>query len=56
MGDQKKNFNNGLRELVASFQKSKVRDFKTIAEGIVEFRRRFLGDSTKILHLEGITI
>ncbi|ROW10602.1 hypothetical protein VMCG_02083 [Cytospora schulzeri] len=56
MGDQKKNFNNGLRELVASFQKSKVRDFKTIAEGIVEFRRRFLGDSTKILHLEGTTI
>ncbi|KAK7743827.1 hypothetical protein SLS53_003846 [Cytospora paraplurivora] len=56
IGDQKKNFNNGLRELVSSFQKSKVRDFKTIAEGIVEFRRRFLGDPTRILHLEGVTI
>ncbi|ROW16477.1 hypothetical protein VPNG_02704 [Cytospora leucostoma] len=56
IGDQKKNFNNALRELVSSFQKSKVRDFKTIAEGIVEFRRRFLGDPTRILHLDGVTI
>ncbi|KKY39260.1 hypothetical protein UCDDA912_g00739 [Diaporthe ampelina] len=55
-GDQKKTFNNGLRELVASFQRSKIRDFRTIAQGIVEFRRRFLGDSSRVLHLEGVSI
>ncbi|POS81232.1 hypothetical protein DHEL01_v200386 [Diaporthe helianthi] len=55
-GDQKKTFNNGLRELVASFQKSKIRDFRTIAQGIVEFRRRFLGDSSRVLHLDGVSI
>ncbi|KAL1866523.1 hypothetical protein Daus18300_006758 [Diaporthe australafricana] len=55
-GDLKKTFNNGLRELVASFQKSKIRDFRTIAQGIVEFRRRFLGDSSRVLHLEGVSI
>lgn len=55
-GDQKRDFNNGLREVVASFQKSKVRDFHTIAQAIVDFRHRFLGDPSKILRLEGVTI
>lgn len=55
-GEQKKNFNNGLRELVATFQQSKIRDFRTIAQSIVEFRRRFLGDPSKVLRLEGIAI
>lgn len=55
-GEQKKIFNNGLREMVSSFQKSKVRDFRTIAQAIVEFRRKFLGDSSKVLRLEGVSI
>ncbi|KAJ4386500.1 hypothetical protein N0V93_009397 [Gnomoniopsis smithogilvyi] len=55
-GDQKRDFNNGLREVVASFQKSKVRDFRTIAQAILEFRRRFLGDPSKVLRLEGVNI
>lgn len=55
-GDQKKSFNNGLREIVASFQKAKVRDFRTIAQAIVEFRRTFFGDSSKVLPLEGVNI
>ncbi|KAJ4416294.1 hypothetical protein N0V82_006824 [Gnomoniopsis sp. IMI 355080] len=55
-GDQKRDFNNGLREVVASFQKSKVRDFHTIAQAIVDFRHRFLGDPSKVLRLEGVNI
>lgn len=54
-GEKKKEFNNGLREVVASFQKTKVRDFPTIAGAIVDFRRRFLGDDSKVLHLEGVS-
>ncbi|CAN8100235.1 unnamed protein product [Discula destructiva] len=53
-GEKKREFNNGLREVVASFQKSKVRDFRTIAGAILDFRRRFLGDPSKVLRLEGV--
>lgn len=53
-GEKKREFNNGLREVVASFQKTKVRDFRTIAGAILDFRRRFIGDPSKVLRLEGV--
>ncbi|KAK0730042.1 hypothetical protein B0H67DRAFT_548076 [Lasiosphaeris hirsuta] len=55
-GEQKSRFIQGLRELLQNFRVNKVKDFDTIARGIIEFRARFLGDSSKILHLEGVTL
>ncbi|KAF3764994.1 hypothetical protein M406DRAFT_260113, partial [Cryphonectria parasitica EP155] len=52
----KKQFNNELRLMVAQFQKAKVRDFKTIALAIVDFRRQFIGDPSKILHLGTVNL
>lgn len=55
-GEQKSRFIQDLRELLQNFRVNKVKDFDTIARGIIEFRARFLGDSSKILHLEGVTL
>jgi len=47
----------GLREVLQKFRNEKVRDFDTIAYKIIDFRREFLGDESKILsHLEGVSI
>ncbi|KAK4245591.1 hypothetical protein C7999DRAFT_16201 [Corynascus novoguineensis] len=54
--EQKSGFIKGLRELLQKFKADKVRDFDTIARGIVEFRTQFLGDKSKVLRLEGVTI
>ncbi|KAL2145552.1 hypothetical protein VTI28DRAFT_6944 [Corynascus sepedonium] len=54
--EQKSGFIQGLRDLLQKFKADKVRDFDTIARGIVEFRTRFLGDKSKVLRLEGVTI
>jgi hypothetical protein len=45
-----------LRELLQRFKAQKVRDFDTIARGIIEFRSQLLGDKSKVLRLEGVTI
>lgn len=55
-GEQKSRFIQGLRELLQNFRANKVRDFDTIANGIIEFRSRFLGDRSRILPLEGVTL
>ena len=55
-GEEKNRFIQGLRELLQGFRANKVKDFNTIAQGIVDFRARFLGDKSKILHLEGVTL
>ena len=55
-GDQKNRFIQGLRELLQNFRANKIRDFETIANGIIEFRSRFLGDKSRVLQLEGVTI
>ena len=55
-GEQKNRFIQGLRELLQNFRANKIRDFETIANGIIEFRSRFLGDESKILQLEGVAI
>jgi hypothetical protein len=33
-----------------------VKDFDRIAQGIIEYRHNFLGDQSKILPLEGVTL
>lgn len=56
VGEQKSRFIQGLRELLQKFKADKVKDFDTIARGIVEFRARLLGDTSKVLRLEGVSI
>ncbi|KAK4041990.1 hypothetical protein C8A01DRAFT_14356 [Parachaetomium inaequale] len=55
-GEQKSRFIQGLRELLQRFKAEKVKDFDTIARGIIEFRSQLLGDKSKVLRLEGVTI
>jgi hypothetical protein len=55
-GEQKARFIQGLRELLQSFRTDKVKDFERIAHGIIEYRHKFLGDQSKILPLEGVTL
>lgn len=55
-GEQKNRFIQGLRELLQEFRAKKVKDFDAIARGIIEYRFRFLGDKSKILNLEGVTL
>lgn len=55
-GEQKARFIQGLRELLQSFRTEKVKDFERIAHGIIEYRHKFLGDQSKILPLEGVTL
>lgn len=47
----------GLREELHKFRNDKIRDFNTIAFGIIGYRRRFLDDESKVLsNLEGVSI
>ncbi|KAK3371878.1 hypothetical protein B0H63DRAFT_526754 [Podospora didyma] len=55
-GEQKSRFIQGLRKLLQDFRNGKVKDFDTIAHGIIDYRFRFLGDKSKILPLEGIQL
>lgn len=55
-GDDKTRFMAGLRQLLTEFRAAKVKDFASIAQGIVDYRRRFLNDSSKVLRLEGVHI
>ncbi|CAK7209004.1 hypothetical protein SBRCBS47491_000289 [Sporothrix bragantina] len=56
-GEQKSRFVDGLTSLLKKIRDDKERDFDKIAESIIDFRRRFLGDDTRIIsHLEGVTV
>jgi len=55
-GEQKSRFIQGLRELLHDFRIRKVKDFDTIARGIIDFRARFLGDKSKVLPLDGVKL
>lgn len=54
--DLQQKFREGLRQVLTDLRSRKVRDFDTIAAEVVAHRSRFLGDPSKILMLEGITI
>jgi hypothetical protein len=55
-GEQKSRFIQGLRELLQKFKADKVKDFDTIARGIIEFRSQLLGDKSKVLRLDGVKL
>ncbi|KAK3693649.1 hypothetical protein B0T22DRAFT_46210 [Podospora appendiculata] len=55
-GERKARFIQGLRELLHGFRVNRVKDFETIANGIIEFRSRFLADKSKVLRLDGVII
>ncbi|CAK7232253.1 hypothetical protein SCUCBS95973_008199 [Sporothrix curviconia] len=56
-GEQKARFVDGLTSLLKKIRDDKERDFNKIAESILDFRRTFLGDDTRIVsHLEGVTV
>lgn len=54
--DQRQKFREGLKAVLTDLRSRKVRDFDTIGAEVVAHRRRFLGDPSKILMLEGITL
>ncbi|KAL7795838.1 hypothetical protein V8C37DRAFT_373603 [Trichoderma ceciliae] len=53
---KKQEYINGLRCLLTDFRSRKVKDFRTISQGIIDYRAQFLGDRSKILPLGGVTI
>lgn len=55
-GEQRARFIDGLKEALGAIRERKIRDFDTIAKEILAYRRRFLGDDSKVLALEGTTI
>ncbi|KAJ4298767.1 hypothetical protein N0V88_003800 [Collariella sp. IMI 366227] len=54
--EEKARFIQGLRELLQRFKADKVKDFNTIARGIIDFRSQLLGDKSKILRLDGVKL
>jgi hypothetical protein len=55
-GEQKQKYINGLRDLLYGFRTQKVKDFQTIAQGIIEYRAKFNGDPSRILPLGNVSI
>lgn len=54
--DRRSDFIDGLRKYLQQFRERDVRDFDTIAKGILDYRRKFYGDDSRILPLDGVTI
>ncbi|EPE08127.1 hypothetical protein F503_00910 [Ophiostoma piceae UAMH 11346] len=56
-GEQQARFVDGLKTVLRKVREDQVRDFDTIADAIIEFRRTFLADETRILaNLEGTSL
>jgi hypothetical protein len=55
-GEQRERFCVGLKEVLLDLRIRKIRDFNIIASEIIAHREKFLGDASKVLPLEGITI
>lgn len=56
VGEEKTRFISGLRELLQQFKADNVKDFDTIARGIIEFRRKVLGDPYRVITLGHVKI
>lgn len=54
--EQREKFCDGLRGVLTNLRARKIKDFDVIAAEIVAHRARFLGDSSKVLNLEGTAI
>ncbi|EDN91088.1 hypothetical protein SS1G_00491 [Sclerotinia sclerotiorum 1980 UF-70] len=55
-GEQRNKFIEGLKAVLSGLRARKINDFDTLASEIVAHRAKFLGDSSKVLSLEGTTI
>ncbi|KAF9879447.1 hypothetical protein CkaCkLH20_02990 [Colletotrichum karsti] len=55
-GPQKAQYNDGLRKLLQEMRSQNIKDFPSIAQGIVDYHNRFTGDPSKILPLGNISI
>ncbi|KAJ3473568.1 hypothetical protein NLG97_g10238 [Lecanicillium saksenae] len=53
---RKQEFIEGLRELLTDYRNRKVKDFKTISQGIIEYRAKFHGDASKVLPLGAVSL
>ncbi|TLD22195.1 hypothetical protein PspLS_08198 [Pyricularia sp. CBS 133598] len=48
-GEEKSRFITGLRDLLADCRAQKVRDMDEIGRAIIEYRRKFIGDQSRVL-------
>jgi hypothetical protein len=55
-GTRRDEFCDGLKEVLMDLRVRKIRDFQVIAAEILAYRTKFLGDSSKVLPLEGTSI
>ncbi|KAI8275864.1 Protein red1 [Colletotrichum sp. SAR11_240] len=55
-GDERNQFNDGLRKLLQDMRAKNIRDFPSIARGIVEYHKSFNGDPSKILPLGNVSL
>ncbi|KAK2000401.1 hypothetical protein LX36DRAFT_679659 [Colletotrichum falcatum] len=55
-GPERAKFNEGLRKLLQDMRSQNIKDFPSIAQGIVDYRNRFVGDPSKILPLGNVSI
>jgi hypothetical protein len=55
-GERRDKFCAGLKEVLVDLRVRKIRDFDIIASEIVAHRAKFLGDKSKVLALEGVSI
>ncbi|EHK99673.1 hypothetical protein M7I_4452 [Glarea lozoyensis 74030] len=53
---QRAKFCAGLKGVLTDLRARKIKDFDMIADEIIAHRAKFLGDDSKVLNLEGITI
>ncbi|KAI8230053.1 Protein red1 [Colletotrichum sp. SAR 10_86] len=55
-GDERNQFNDGLRKVLQDMRAKNIRDFPSIARGIVEYHKSFNGDPSKILPLGNVSL
>lgn len=54
--EERNNYNRGLRQAIAAMREQGIKDFQTVVAGIASYRRRFLGDETRVLRLPYLPI
>jgi hypothetical protein len=52
--EEKTRWNNGLKAVIKSLRIQKIQGSEEVAAKIVEFRRAFIGDATKVLNLDKV--
>ncbi|KAH8194680.1 hypothetical protein TruAng_011149 [Truncatella angustata] len=55
-GEQKDQFIDGLKKVLANLKRKKLKDFDSISRALVQYRSDFLGDKSKVLPLKDVVI